>query len=116
MRVKFLADANFSRRIIRGLRRREPLVDFQTAEEANLSGKPDYDVLRIAASQDRVLVTHDRKTMPDAFGVFAMQQESSGVLIVPQSLPAVMAIEELLLIWTASDAEDWINMISPIPL
>lgn len=98
MRVKFLADANFSRRIIRGLRRREPLVDFETAEEANLSGRPDYEVLGIAASQGRVLVTHDRKTMPAAFGAFATQQQSSGVLIVPQSLPVITAIEELLLI------------------
>jgi hypothetical protein len=40
----------------------------------------------------------------------------SGVLIVPQSLPVVVAIEELLLVWAASDAEDWINMILPIPL
>lgn len=116
MRVKFLADANFSRRIIKGLRRREPLVDFQTAEEASLSGKPDYEVLEIAASQDRVLVTHDRKTMPDAFGAFVTRRQSSGVLIVPQSLPVVVAIEELLMVWTASDAEEWTNMISPIPL
>jgi Domain of unknown function (DUF5615) len=116
MRVKFLADANFSRRIIKGRRRREPLVDFQTTEEANLLGKPDFEVLEIAASQGRVLVTHDRKTMPGAFGAFATERQSSGILIVPQSLPVVVAIEELLLVWTASDAEDWINMISPIPL
>ena len=91
-------------------------MDFQTAEEASLSGKPDYEVLEIAASQDRVLVTHDRKTMPDAFGVFVTRRQSSGVLIVPQSLPVVVAIEELLMVWTASDAEEWTNMISPIPL
>lgn len=116
MRVKFLADANFSRRIIKGVQRREPLLDFQTAEEAGLPGKPDLEVLGIAASQGRVLVTHDRKTMPNAFGAYATQRQSSGVLIVPQSLPVVVAIEELLLVWAASDAEDWVNMISPIPL
>jgi hypothetical protein len=116
MRVKFLADANFSRRIIKGVRRREPLVDFQSAEEADLPGKVDIEVLEIAASLQRVLVTHDRKTMPAAFGAFATQRQSSGVLIVPQSLPVVVTIEELLLVWAASDAEDWINMISPIPL
>jgi hypothetical protein len=50
MRVKFLADANFSGRIIKGLRRREPLLDFQSAEDAGLPGKPDIEVLEIAAS------------------------------------------------------------------
>jgi hypothetical protein len=98
------------------LQRREPLVDFQSAEEAGRPGKPDIEVLEIAASVQRILVTHDRKTMPTAFGAFATQRQSPGVLIVPQSLPVVVAIEELLLVWTASDAEDWINMISPIPL
>jgi hypothetical protein len=81
-----------------------------------LSGKSDSEVLEIAASLQRVLVTHDRKTMPAALRAFAKQRQSSGVLIVPQSLPVVVAIEELLLVWAASDAEDWINMISPIPL
>jgi hypothetical protein len=116
MRVKFLADVNFDRRIVDGVLRRESLVDFQTSEEAELSGKSDSEVLEIAASSQRVLVTHDRKTMPAAFGAFATQRQSSGVLIVPPSLPVVVAIEELLLVWAASDAEDWINMISPIPL
>ena len=59
MKVKFLADADLSQLIIRGLRRREPLVDFQFAEEAELPGKSDLEVLKIAASQGRVLVTHD---------------------------------------------------------
>ena len=116
MKAKFLADANFSRRIIRGLRRREPLIDFQFAEDANLAGKSDLEVLGIASDLERVLVTHDRKTMPAAFGLLVGQRQSSGVLIVPQSLPVVAAIEELLLVWAASDAEDWINVISPIPL
>ena len=116
MKVKFLADADFSRLVIRGLRRREPMVDFQSAEEADLAGKPDIEVLEIAAKSQRVLVTHDRKTMPDAFGDLVARRQSSGVLIIPQSLPVAVAIEELLLVWSASDAEDWINRISPIPL
>jgi hypothetical protein len=116
MKAKFLADANFSRRIVRGLRRRERLVDFQFAEDANLAGKSDLEVLVIASDLERVLVAHDRKTMPAAFGLLVAQRQSFGVLIVPQSLPVVTAIEELLLVWAASDAEDWINVISPIPL
>jgi predicted nuclease of predicted toxin-antitoxin system len=71
MRVKFLADVNFDRRIVDGVLRRESLVDFQTADEAELSGKSDAEVLEIAASLQRLLVTHDRKTMPNEFGAFA---------------------------------------------
>jgi len=116
MSVKFLADVNLNTRIVKGLRRREPLVDFQTAEGAALTAKNDLQVLEIAADSGRILVTHDRKTIPQAFGTFVSHRQSAGVLIVPQSLGLGTAIEELLLIWVASDAEDWLNVISPIPL
>jgi predicted nuclease of predicted toxin-antitoxin system len=82
MRVKFLADADFDHRIIRGVRRRESQVDFQSAGEADLQSKSDFEVLQIAANLQRLLVTHDRRTMPSAFGAFAARQRSFGVLIV----------------------------------
>lgn len=116
MKAKFLADADFSQLVIRGLRRREPLVDFQFADEADLAGRPDIEVLEIAANSQRVLVTHDRKTMPRAFGDLVLRRQSPGVLILPQHLPVAIAIDELLLVWSASHAEDWINRISTIPL
>jgi hypothetical protein len=99
-----------------GVLRRESLADFQTAEEAELSGKRDLEVLEIAAGLQRLLVTHDRKTMPKAFGAFASRSQSFGVLVVPQKLNLRTGIDELLLIWALSDAEDWLNVISPIPL
>ena len=83
MKVRFLADANFNNRIVTGLKRREPLVDFQRAGEANLAARSDLEVLRIAATAGRILVTHDRRTMPAAFEKFTAMQQSSGVLIVP---------------------------------
>jgi len=41
---------------------------------------------------------------------------SPGVLLVPQRLPVGEAIEELVLIWAASDADEWRNRILRIPL
>jgi hypothetical protein len=38
MRVRFQADADLNRHIIAAVKRREPLVDFQTAPEAGLMG------------------------------------------------------------------------------
>lgn len=116
MKVRFLADANFVGYIVTGLIRRESSIDFQTADDAGLSGKSDEEVLGVAASHGRVLVTHDRKTMPAAFAKFTLSRQSPGVLIVPLKLEWVTAIEELLMVWAASDAEEWINIISPLPL
>jgi predicted nuclease of predicted toxin-antitoxin system len=116
MKLRFLADANFVSHIRTGLVRREPSIDFQTADSAELTGKSDAEVLQIAASDNRILVTHDRKTIPTAFAKFIQFQPSPGVLIVPLKLVWVIAIEELLLIWSASEADEWVNTISPIPL
>jgi Domain of unknown function (DUF5615) len=68
MKVSFLADVNVDERILSGVLRAEPSIDFRAAAEADLHGLPDLKVLEIAAEEGRVLVTHDRKTMPYAFG------------------------------------------------
>ena len=47
--------------------RREPTVDFQSSPAAGLQGLTDREVLALAAQQGRILVTHDRKTMPTQF-------------------------------------------------
>jgi predicted nuclease of predicted toxin-antitoxin system len=56
--------------IVTGVLRREPTVDFQTAFVADSKGFKDPEVLAIAAQQGRILVTHDRKTMPLEFATF----------------------------------------------
>ncbi len=96
--------------------RREPTIDFQTADAAGLAGLLDPRVLEIAASEGRVLVTHDHKTMPLHFSDFLSEHSSSGVLVVPQHIPPNAAVEELLLIWAATDASEWINRICCLPL
>jgi hypothetical protein len=38
------------------------------------------------------------------------------VIVIPQQLPVRAAVEDLLLIWTASEAEEWRNRIQVLPL
>jgi hypothetical protein len=64
MKVRFQADADLNQILLKATLRREPSVDFQTAHAAGLAALNDAQVLAIAAGQCRVLVTHDRKTMP----------------------------------------------------
>ena len=92
-------------------------MDFLPANEANLEGVADPEVLALATEQDRILVSHDFQTMPRHFGDFLQARGSSpGVILVPQYLPIGEAIEELVLNWGASDAEEWENRILRIPL
>jgi hypothetical protein len=116
MKVRFIADYDFNGEIVDGLVRREPSIDFLTGFEAGLEGIPDRDVLGKAANEGRVLVTHDRRTMPYHFGEFIAHRQSPGVLIISQRVEIGAAIEELLLIWSASDSEEWTNRILYLPL
>jgi hypothetical protein len=68
MPPKLLADENFNAKIIAGLLRREPSVDFQAAKAAGILGLTDQEVLATAAREGRILVSHDRETMPGHFG------------------------------------------------
>lgn len=116
MRVRFQADANLDVRIIRGLKRRQPETDFRSGEEAGLIGLSDPEVLRMAADSNRVLVSHDQRTMPGHFAAFVASHTSPGVIIVSQEISIGVAIEELLLIWVASQAEEWRNRLVWVPL
>ena len=117
MKVRFLADADLNKAIVSGVLRREPSVDFLTAHTAGLRSLRDTEVLRLAAGQNRVLVSHDVGTMPAAFQTFSTSGERCpGVFLVPQILDIATAIDELLLVWLASEASEWENRLEWLPL
>lgn len=113
--VRFQADADLKQAIVTGTIRRQPDINFQSAYAAGLEGKKDPEVLAIVAQDGRLLVTHDRKTMPAEFGNFITSQTSSGVLVLSQNMSISDAIEALVLVWEASSAEEWVNQIMSIP-
>ncbi|MCY7375092.1 MAG: DUF5615 family PIN-like protein [Pyrinomonadaceae bacterium] len=115
MKIRFQADADLSENIVWAVRRAEPLIDFQKANEANLHGLGDDIVLALAASENRILISHDRRTMPFHFGEFIQQQNSPGVFIVRKRFEMPKVVEAIVLVWSASEAEEWINNISVLP-
>lgn len=116
MKVRFQADADFNQDIVQAIRRREAAIDFQTAHEAGLAGLHDTVVLERAAQEGRIVVSHDRRTMPFHFAALIAVQASAGVIIVPKNLPIRQVVDDLLLIWEASEAEEWMNQIDSLPL
>jgi predicted nuclease of predicted toxin-antitoxin system len=76
MKVRLQADADLNQIILLATIRREPTIDFQTSTIAGLSGIADAEVLARAAADGRVLVTHDRRTMPRHFARFIAQRSS----------------------------------------
>lgn len=116
MRPRFQADNDLDQRIITGAKRLDQQIDFQTAPELGLHlGLSDEQVLSLSAEQGRILVTHDRKTMPDHFERFLINHSSPGLIVIAQSLPVGRAAEWLHLVWAASEAEEYINSIYSLP-
>lgn len=116
MPIKYQADADLNLRVVRGLKRIAPEIDFCSAADADLEGRPDPEVLRIAAEAGRILVTQDRRTMPDHFRTFLLTAHSPGVLVVRPGVTIGDLIQELLLIWTATDPEEFTDRIVWLPL
>jgi hypothetical protein len=115
--ILFQADNDLKRIIVDAALRREPGIDFQTAQAARLNSLDDDAVLRQAASQSRILVSHDKRTMPKALASFvASGGTSPGVLLViPQNAPIREVVEALILIWADDRDSDWKNLIFKIP-
>lgn len=115
MKIRFQADADFRRPIITGVKRREPAIGFKTAQEAGLAGLDDLTVLGIAADEGRLLLSHDVNTMPEHFARFIEIRTSAGVILISQQMSYHEAIEGLLHVWLATEAEDWQNVLSFLP-
>lgn len=116
-RPRFLADHDLNDAIIDGVLRREPLIDFIRAREVGMDGRPDPEVLEYASRDRLILVSHDVNTMPaHAADRLAAGQHLAGVVMIRQSLPLVLAIDELVTIWSASEAQEWAGMIVFLPL
>jgi hypothetical protein len=116
MKIRFQADADLDGRIIRGIKRRSRDIDIRTAASAGLFALKDPEVLRLSAEDRRILVSQDRRTMPVHFIQYIGSANSSGVILIREKVSIAVAIEELILVWAASETEEWINRLVWIPL
>jgi predicted nuclease of predicted toxin-antitoxin system len=117
MKLRFQADADLDGRVLRGLRRAAPEIDIRSAADAGLAGLDDLEVLRLAADEGRVLISQDRRTMPGHFHRFVGSGANSpGVVLLREGISIATAIEELWLIWAASEPGEWLNRLLWIPL
>ena len=54
--------------------------------------------------------------MPVHFATFIGTQDSPGVFVLSQFLPLKVVTEELIMIWEASEAEEWTDILQFLPL
>ncbi len=114
---RFLMDKNVEPAIIGGVRLKRPQADLLSAVEAGTLGMLDPQLLAFAADHDRILVTHDQRTMLGHFATFLMSgRHSPGVMMLPDRLSIGESIGALLLILDASLHGEWQDRLIQVPL
>lgn len=115
--LRLLADENFNGDIVRGLLLRQPDFDILRVQDVGLIGEDDPDILAWAGENDRILLTHDRATMPDyAYERVVAEDPMPGVFILDDRLAVGAAIDELLLIAACSEHGEWNDRVAHLPL
>lgn len=115
-RPRFLADHDVNEHIVTGVLRQEPMVTFLRVRDLGMSDRPDDEVLDRAEREGLLLVSHDVNTMPAAaYARLSRSQSFPGLFMVQQSSPIGPVIENLVLIWAASELEEWQNQVMFLP-
>ena len=116
-RPRFLGDHDLKEQIIDGVLRREPALEFIRARDVGMDDRSDAEVLNYAAQNGFIIVSHDVNTMTSAaYALVDSGAKMSGLLMVQQSKPIAPAIDSLVLVWSASEAEEWRGQVRFLPL
>ncbi len=81
--LSLLSDENFNGDIERGLFLRHPKLDLLRVQDVGLREVDDPAILDWAANNERILLTHDRATMPDfAYERLVRGEQMAGLFVV----------------------------------
>lgn len=115
--IRLLADHDFNERILEGMVRREPAIELLRVRDLGLSAASDPVILDWAARDERVVLTHDRRTMPGfANQRVAAGEQMPGVFLVDKSLPIGAAVDELLLAIHCFEPDECRQVVKYFPL
>ncbi len=112
-----LADDNFNGDIVRGLLLRQPELDIVRVQDVGLAGADDPQILAWAAENNRIVLTHDRATLPNyAYERLASGERMLGIFILHDRLPVGQSIQEILAIIECIEQAEWDGRVVYLPL
>jgi hypothetical protein len=115
--LKLLSDENFNGDILRGLFRQRPDLDVVRVQDVGLLASSDHDILAWAANEDRIVLTHDRETLPkESYDRVKAGLRMPGVFLVSDTMPHGQAIDEILLAVDCLTNDECRNFVRFFPL
>ena len=117
--VCYLIDESLRLSTVAALRRIEPSLDVHRVGQAEMPpfGTPDPEILAFCDKSNRLLVTLDRASMPaHVADHLAAGGHTAGLLLVTPTCSFRQLLDDLLLIWSCTTAEEWCDAIHYLPL
>jgi hypothetical protein len=115
--LRLSADENFSGDVVRGLLLRQPELDLIRVQDVGLARIADKDILAWAADNDRILLTHDRATMPTCGSErVSAGERMPGLFLINDRFPVGKAILEIRLLNSCSEQREWNGLVVYLPL
>lgn len=115
--IRLLVDQNIDGRILNGLAIRQPAIDVVHVRAIGLQAAADPVILEYAASDGRILLTHDRQTVPGfAYARVAAGQPMPGVFLVSKTLAIGQAIDEIFLAVQCMTPEECKDIVKYFPM
>ena len=116
-RPKFLVDHDLNEQIVVGVLRGAPAAEFRRVRELGFATRNDAFLLDYAAGQGLIIVSHDVNTKPAAaYERLGDGRAVAGLFMVQQTYPVGPIIDQLLLIWSAIEQEEWANHVVFLPM
>ncbi len=114
--MRLLTDENFNGSILRGLIRRLPELDLIRVQDVGLMNTDDRQILEWAASDGRILLTHDVATIT----MYAYERVNQGLVMtgvveVMAEAPIGKIIDDLELFICCSNPEEYEGQVLFIP-
>jgi len=114
--IRLLADENVSPAFIAGLSQRIIEIDIESTHDVGLDGRTDAEVLSWAAEHERVVVSFDRKTLPDHVDERIADGKSvPGVVILRRGYTLREMLDDLELLIRCLGDDEFANRTIRIP-
>lgn len=119
MKMRFLLDEHLTPRLKPAIQHRNPLIDVLRIGDPDTPPltTPDHDILDYLSTAQRALITKNRRSMMQHYGEhMASGKTHWGIFIVAPRLTIGELAAQIELLWEASEAEEWIDRLQPLPL
>ena len=116
--LRLATDSDFNSRLYRALLQRQPDLDLVRVQDVGLRTAQDPEVLAWAASEGRILLSHDRTTMTKFANVRVLAgQPMPGVLIIRNRPDQIgQMVEEILVVALCSAQDEWRDLVAFLPM